>query len=278
VICLETVRDRLALEPGQPPWDLHAVEETDSTNLRLWEALGSGSAWDRPWCVLSADSQSAGRGRQERAWSCAPGEGLLVSLCLELDLTRHALALLGHWAAIALARVLEERLDEAGLSARILWKWPNDLWIEDEHGPGKVAGLLAQAQIQGTRARVVLGIGLNCGQREFPAGLRQPARSLHQAGLRLERETLLADLLLELGRRGLPGLGPGLLAELAPRDLFQSRPAWLRLEEGPRRLRSTPLLDGGLRVEWEGGAATLHGGGLCVESVTREGLWCRLEA
>ncbi len=275
---LELVRERLALASGQPGWSLEGLEETDSTNLRLLEALGDGSGRDRPWHVLCAETQTAGRGRQERVWHCAPGEGLLLSLRLDLDLARHALGLLGHWAAAALCHVLDERLTEAGNPARVFWKWPNDLWLEDERGAGKLAGLLLQSRIQAGRAQVVLGIGLNTGQRDFPADLRQPARSLQQAGLATSRADLLADLLLELGRRGLPGLTDRLPAELSTHDLFQSRPAWLRLEESARRLRTTPLVDGRLLLEWEGGREQLSGGGLNVEHLTREGLWCRLEA
>lgn len=278
MIRLETVRERLSLAAGQPPWSLHALEETDSTNEQLRRAMGTDSAWDRTWCVLTADLQRAGRGRLERGWDCAAGQGLLFSLRLDLDLRRHALALVGHWAAAALATVLEARLEVAGLAARVLWKWPNDLWLEDAGGVGKVAGLLCQSQLQGPQARVVLGIGLNTGQTEFPPGLRQPARSLRQAGLPSPREELLAELLAELGRRGLPTVEGRLPAGLATRDLFQTRPAWLRLEEGEARLRTTPRLDGCLELEWEGGSTTLSGGGLKVEELSKEGLWCRLEA
>ena len=271
------VMDRLEGRLGQPPWRVAVVEEADSTNTRLREAIGGGGEWDRPWTVLAARFQGAGRGQGDRSWWCPPGDGLLASLRVDLDLERHALALLGHWAAAALCAVLQEKLDEAGRQARVWWKWPNDLWLEDAAGPGKLAGLLPQVAVQGRVARAVLGFGVNLRQREFPSNLRQPARSLVQAGLELEPADLLADLLLELGRRGLPAPGRELLRELGPRDLLASRPVLLAGEDGPEPARLVPLADGGLSVEGRSTTRLLHGGGLRVERVSREGLWCRLE-
>jgi len=271
------VMDHLEGRPGQPPWRLAVLGQTDSTNTRLREAVGGGGEWDRPWTVLAARFQDAGRGQGERGWWCPPDQGLLASLRVDLDLGRHALALLGHWAAAALCTVLQERLDEAGRGARVWWKWPNDLWLEDAAGPGKLAGLLPQVAVQGRVARAVLGFGVNLRQREFPPDLRQPARSLAQAGLELDAAGLLADLLLELGRRGLPGPGRELLVELGSRDLLASRPVVLAGEDGPEPARLVALADGGLSVEGRSTSRVLHGGGLRVERVSREGLWCRLE-
>ncbi len=271
------VLDQVAGRPGQPPWRVHVLDETGSTNDCLRGAMGGGGEWDRPWTVVAARNQSAGRGQGERGWWCPPDMGLLVSLRLDLDLERHALALLGHWAAAALAAVLQRALDEQRLAARIWWKWPNDLWLEDAAGPGKLAGLLPQVAVQGRAARAVLGFGVNLAQPEFPPGLRQPARSLRQAGLDTRPEDLLAELLLELGRRGLPGPGLDLLRELAPRDLLGSRPVILETGDGGEAARLLPLADGGLRVEGRTLERTLHGGGLRVVRVAKEGLWCRLE-
>jgi len=271
------VLDQVCGRTGQPPWRVHVLDETDSTNDRLREAMGGGGEWDRPWTVLAARFQGAGRGQGERGWWCPPDMGLLVSLRLDLDLERHALALLGHWAAAALAAVLQQALDERRLAARIWWKWPNDLWLEDAAGPGKLAGLLPQVAVQGRAARAVLGFGVNLAQRDFPPGLRQPARSLLQAGLALQAGDLLAGLLLELGRRGLPGPGRELLRELSSLDLLGSRPVILETGDGGEAVRLLPLADGGLRVEGRTLERTLHGGGLRVVRVAKEGLWCRLE-
>ncbi|MDP2362123.1 MAG: biotin--[acetyl-CoA-carboxylase] ligase [bacterium] len=275
---LEGVAAALARMPDQPPWRLHAVAETDSTNRRLLEALEGGGPLDRPWTVLTAEAQTAGRGRHERHWDCPAGEGLLVSLRLDLDLERHHLSLVGHWAALALARVLARSCQGAEGDARVWWKWPNDLLLEDGAGAGKVAGLLVQTRIVGSRAHVVVGLGLNLGQRTFPPGLRQPARSLAQGGVAVEREELLAAWLGELGGRGLPAR-PAPPPGLAEADLLASRPVWIRDGERTHRLADHEhLADGRLRLAWPGGGALLADGGLRLEELRKEGMWCRLEA
>ena len=50
---------------------------TDSTNAQARELAGAGAPHGT---LVSADEQSAGRGRQGRSWSAAPGDGLLLSL------------------------------------------------------------------------------------------------------------------------------------------------------------------------------------------------------
>jgi BirA family biotin operon repressor/biotin-[acetyl-CoA-carboxylase] ligase len=253
-------------------WSLHELEETDSTNARLLEAAGGGGPLDRPWTVLRAGHQSAGRGRAGRGWDCPPDEGLLFSFRLDLDLERHALPLVGHWAALALARTLERALAEADSPTRVWWKWPNDILLEDRAGAGKLAGILVQTKVQGREAVVVIGVGLNLRQRAFPAGLRLPARSLAQAGLELAPRDLLEDLLPELATP--PRAAGPLLAALAPRDLLASRPVWV---DGGLLGGHEHLADGRLRLELAGERVTLAAGGLRVTAIEKEALRCQRE-
>ena len=269
--------------PAHSGWRLHHVAETDSTNGRLLEAMGGGGVWDHARTVLRAEHQTAGRGRGGRDWDCPPGQGLLFSLRLDLDLSRHALALLGHWTALCLAEVLSRRLESAGLEVQVWWKWPNDLLLEDAGGAGKVAGVLVQTQVQGGRARAVIGVGLNVGRLDFATDLRQPARSLHQAGLAAEPGELLTDVLAELDARGAPEEGGMLLAELARVDLLASRPLWLArgaaaASELGAPLRHEHLADGRLRLSWAGRELLLADGGLRVVEISKERLTCQVES
>lgn len=270
------------MRPARAPWRIFHVAETDSTNRQLLEAMGGGGVWDHACTVLRAEHQTAGRGRGERAWDCPAGQGLLCSLRLDLDLPRHALALLGHWTALCLANVLGRRLESAGLDARVWWKWPNDLLLEDAGGAGKVAGVLVQTQVQGGEARVVIGVGLNVGRLDFATGLRQPARSLRQAGLAAEPGELLTEILAELDARGAPEEGGMLLAELARVDLLASRPLHLAFgrasaPEESAALRHEHLSDGRLRLAWAGREILLADGGLRVAELSKERLLCRLD-
>jgi BirA family transcriptional regulator, biotin operon repressor / biotin---[acetyl-CoA-carboxylase] ligase len=130
---------------------------TDSTNERAKRLAAAGAPHGT---LVTADEQSAGRGRQGRVWIAPPRSAVLMSLVLrELD-ERLPLA-----AAVAVC-------DALPVAAAI--KWPNDVWI----GRRKVAGILVEGRPQ--EGWAVLGIGLNVlvDRADFPPELRDTATSL----------------------------------------------------------------------------------------------------
>jgi BirA family transcriptional regulator, biotin operon repressor / biotin---[acetyl-CoA-carboxylase] ligase len=111
---------------------------TDSTNERARELAALGAPHGT---LVTADEQTAGRGRQGREWVAAPGSSLLLSLVLRSPTDALPLA-----AAVAVCEALP-------VDAAI--KWPNDIWI----GGAKVAGILVEARPQ--EGWAVLGVGVN---------------------------------------------------------------------------------------------------------------------
>jgi BirA family biotin operon repressor/biotin-[acetyl-CoA-carboxylase] ligase len=171
------------------PWVRRVIclPETDSTNA---EALRLAAAGEPEGCVVVADVQAAGRGRLGRAWWSEPGRSLLASW-----LVRPSLAV-EHWptltlvAGLAAARAL---ITAAGVEVRL--KWPNDLLV----GGRKLGGLLAEADGRGA---LVVGLGVNVRQTEFPAELAELATSVAVEGGRpVERAWLLAATLSGFGAR-----------------------------------------------------------------------------
>ena len=150
---------------------------TDSTNERAKQLALAGAPHGT---LVTADEQSAGRGRQGRTWSAAPGEALLLSVVL-----RSPDELLPLRAAVAVAECIP-------VPARI--KWPNDVWV----GGKKVAGVLVEGRPQEDWA--VLGIGLNVATRSFPEELAEIATSLELEGAAVPREEALEALLAALDR------------------------------------------------------------------------------
>lgn len=128
--------------------------------------------------LVSADAQTAGRGRQGRTWVAPTGEALLISLVLH-----ETGALLPLIAAVAVAEAV-------GPAATI--KWPNDILVDGR----KVAGILVERRQHQTWS--VLGIGVNVAVRAFPPELAQTAGSLGRTPA--DAEPLLAVLLTELHR------------------------------------------------------------------------------
>ncbi len=140
----------------------------DSTNALAKEHATAGAAHGT---VITADEQTAGRGRQGRSWVAPAGSALLMSVIVRPSECHHRFAPLA--AALAVAETCEAL---AEVSARI--KWPNDVWIDGR----KVSGILVEGRPDSEPARswVVIGIGLNTSVdlAQLPPELQQTAASL----------------------------------------------------------------------------------------------------
>ena len=126
------------------------LEQTDSTNRVARELAREGGLG-----VVVADHQTAGRGRLGRSWASESGQNLLFSAILRPKLPATA----APRAVMIWAAAMAEALG--------VWvKWPNDLVDGSDL---KLGGLLAELETQGDAvASVVLGVGLNVNQLEFP--------------------------------------------------------------------------------------------------------------
>ncbi|HXE45378.1 MAG TPA: biotin--[acetyl-CoA-carboxylase] ligase [Conexibacter sp.] len=155
------------------------LREVDSTNVRAQRLAASGAPHGT---LVTAAGQSAGHGRQGRAWVTPAGRALACSLVL-----REPPRLLPMLAALAVADVAD-RFDGAGRATAI--KWPNDVLLDGR----KVAGILAEGRPQ--EGWVVLGIGINVAvaEEDLPPELRAVATSLGRASGDVEP---VLDALLE---------------------------------------------------------------------------------
>lgn len=123
----------------------HAFDEIGSTNDEAARLAHEGAPHGT---TVTADAQSAGRGRQGRPWVVPTGQALVVSVVLR-DLPHVALLPLA--VAVAVAETVGER-------ARI--KWPNDVVEVTEDGAlRKFAGILCEGRP--AEGWAVAGIGLN---------------------------------------------------------------------------------------------------------------------
>jgi BirA family biotin operon repressor/biotin-[acetyl-CoA-carboxylase] ligase len=164
-------------------------------------------AGDPEGLAILADEQTAGRGRQGRAWAAPPGSGLLMSLLLRPSWLPPAdLFALTMLAGTALCEAVEQ---VAQVPAAL--KWPNDLLLPARPGAPpathKAAGILCECELAGDQVDwVVVGIGVNVNWA--PAGtvdgrdLARAATSLAAAsGQPLGRGALLRALLARLDER-----------------------------------------------------------------------------
>ena len=169
---------------------IETVASTASTNT---DAFQRGSRDETGPLVIFAEHQTAGRGRLGRSWESAPGEGLWLSFLLRPHSPLQIWHRITTLAALAVAESVES---VARVSAGI--KWPNDVLVKDR----KVAGILAET---GTSPKngsfVVVGIGINVNQTEFPVEIAHSAGSLRQvSGRTVNRGELAGRLIDNFGR------------------------------------------------------------------------------
>lgn len=142
-------------------WTVHHRRETASTNL---DARGGA-----PWSAFTADFQTAGRGRLDHRWHASGGVNLMMSAVVPVDgMAAEAAATFPLVAGLAVVRALSSLCPDA--PAPFLLKWPNDVYAAGR----KVCGILCERDGE----RIVAGIGVNVGERDFPAELAGRATSL----------------------------------------------------------------------------------------------------
>lgn len=167
----------LTIAPQLPGFTVEVLPEIDSTNTELMRRCRAGQI--EP-IVLVAESQTAGRGRQGRAWVNQPGDCLMYSLGLVLNPV--------DWSGLSL--VVGLSIAES-LHADIGVKWPNDLWLRDGRKLGgtlietaSVAGHTDMAGFgagHGSPRFVIIGTGINLRAPQTPAdSLSTPAACLQE--------------------------------------------------------------------------------------------------
>ncbi len=124
------------------------AEQTGSTNADLAAALRTGEGWaEGRWLV--ARRQTAGRGRQGRAWFDGAGN-FMGSTVVSLGEGGPPPATLSFVAALAVRDATAAALpDDTALAL----KWPNDVLLDG----GKLSGILLEM----VRGHIVVGIGVN---------------------------------------------------------------------------------------------------------------------
>jgi BirA family biotin operon repressor/biotin-[acetyl-CoA-carboxylase] ligase len=167
---------------------IEVFEETTSTNDVVERLARDGV---KEGVAVFAESQTKGRGRLGRKWNSPTHCGLWFSVLLRPGLHPQETTQLTVISATALRRAIKT---VCGLEADI--KWPNDILI----GGKKVSGILTEMSAEMDRVRhVILGIGLDVNQDEFPPELRGIATSLKaETGEKISRAELAVEILREL--------------------------------------------------------------------------------
>ena len=181
--CLSEAELRAALGSAYADILVEALTEVDSTNSRAGLLADAGAPHGS---LVTADVQTAGRGRRGRGWENPAGTNIAMSILLRPELPVGAAPMLTLLAAVAACRAVEE---ETGLQALI--KLPNDLLI----GGRKVCGILTELVLEESGIRhVIVGIGVNVRRAGLPKELQDKAVSLEECGAPCHRAVLTAAI------------------------------------------------------------------------------------
>ncbi len=169
---------------------------------------------------LRAERQTAGRGRQGRAWA-SPHGNLYASTLVRLRAEDPAAATLGFVAAVTLAETVAPLLPR-----RAQLKWPNDVLIDG----AKLSGIL----LERADDAVVVGIGVNLAHH--PDLPDRPATSLAAQGVAVGAEAF-AEMLADAFARW--------LARWRGDGFMPIRARWLQLAHPRGTALTAQLPDGG---------------------------------
>ena len=151
-------------------YGLKRYDEIDSTNeeaRRLVATGETGPVW------LVAARQTAGRGRQGRAWETGGGN-LAATLLFRPERAQSEWAQLSFVTAIAAADMAAHFAPQVPIAL----KWPNDVLA----GSRKLAGILLETA-NGPSPALAIGVGVNLAYH--PEGTEFPATSLAALGAKV---------------------------------------------------------------------------------------------
>lgn len=158
---------RRCLPKGGIVTEVHTAAEIDSTNT--WaKRLAEEGAPDGT--LLTADAQTAGRGRRGRTWTSPKGENISMTLLLRPQIAPASASMLTIVMGLSVAQGIGRMLQ---LPVQI--KWPNDAVLYGR----KLGGILTEMSAQIDYINyVVVGVGINVNLSKIPEGLEEIATSL----------------------------------------------------------------------------------------------------
>lgn len=168
-------------------WNIIHLEQIDSTNTEARRQAMQGIA---EGLVITAEKQTAGKGRRGRSWESPEGENLYFSMLLRPEVPIDKTPMLTLIMALSVAKAVNKfcELDP-------LIKWPNDLVLSGK----KICGILTEMHMSESQIEdVIVGTGINVNQELFSSELVDKATSLLlESNRKLDKKQLLEVVLVE---------------------------------------------------------------------------------
>jgi len=195
-------------------WLGSRVIELDACGSTNDEAARLARAGAQHGTVVIARAQTAGRGREGRAWVSPRDTGLYFSAVVRPPLPIELVPPL----TLAIGVGACDAAREHGAAAAL--KWPNDLLVADR----KLGGVLVESHSHGARLDcVIVGIGINLAPLPAEHAAIAAISLAEAAGAEIPRAAFIASLLAHVERwidryvaAGLPVVIPAWHTRMAP--------------------------------------------------------------
>ncbi len=172
-------------KPGWAGCNRIELTKVDSTNEEAARQALKGACHGT---LVVAREQTAGQGRRGRSWYSPYGDNIYMSLLLRPLLAPDKASMLTLVMGLAAARGIRRvcRLEPA-------IKWPNDLLVREK----KVCGILTRLQMrEEVIDSLIIGVGINVNQLDFPEEISAAATSLRrECGRAFERTELIEEVM-----------------------------------------------------------------------------------
>lgn len=181
---VDEIRIRSFLETKWMGQNLIYEKQVDSTNTQA-KRLGETDAPNGTLVVT--ECQTAGKGRRGRVWE-SPEGNIYFTILLRPDLLADRASMITLVAALAVSAAIYEVAD---LDTMI--KWPNDIIANGK----KLCGILTESSTDLEYINyLVVGIGINCNQIQFPKEIADMASSIClECGEEVDRAKLVGCFL-----------------------------------------------------------------------------------
>ena len=179
---------------------------------------------------VSADLQTAGKGRNQRKWQSENGVNLLFSLLIKER------SLLEKFKAVSAAAGLSvaQAIESYGIR-NVALKWPNDVYVSGK----KITGILLQGISHEQLDCIVVGIGINVNQENYEGEYKRKPTSLalelgHKVDLDEFKASVYAHLIsnLELLQQG-----TDLVPAVQKYDYLKGMNCWAELDGERKQIR-----------------------------------------
>ena len=231
--------------------DIQVLDSVPSTNSLAKQEAQKGAEHGK---VIIAREQTSGRGRSGRTFFSPRDMGIYFSVILRPEYSLEDSFRLTAWAALCVARAIEQA---AGIPERTVQiKWINDLFLDGK----KVCGILTEASMDLEMRKLeyaVVGVGLNLSTPEgdFPPELQGRAVSLEAAlEKKIPPNSLIAAILMEMENSLSEIPEPGWMEDYRQRSFLTGKEIEILREGKWYRCQVLDIgMDGRLEVLYPGG-------------------------